>query len=216
MALMSIIPHSAVFRIRGQLRNPQAKLNTPTTSVNGVTQTMAFILRAFSAVVLLTLAACQSTTSTTITAGSGLPQVAIVDLNGSLGSSAADLISQQLAMQGVAVAERAVSRRYLSIDTDLSAARPASASLLSEIGRDLGVSHLFAGSVRTETAPLSSFPHVFMTLRLVDVNTAQSVWIGQYGNQNWTSAISTQGDLQRGAEHLVREFKRSGGSQLIR
>ena len=86
---------------------------------------------------------------------------------------------------------------------------------LSSYGEELGVRYLFTGTVSAEGGPLYSFDHVNMTLRLIDVQSGQTRWIGRYGNSMWTSAISTQGDLQRGSKALVAEFISAGGPALL-
>jgi TolB-like protein len=165
---------------------------------------------------LLGLSACASTQSVTIPArGANAPAVAIIPFDGHLGTQAVDLISQQLAAAGIGVVERARLRTNIGIDTDVAAGAPVEASALSALGQELGVNYLFAGTVSAEDGPLYSFPHVNMTLRLIDVRTGQTRWIGTYGNPLWTSAISQQGDLQRGTRDLVREFIRAGGPSLL-
>jgi TolB-like protein len=144
-----------------------------------------------------------------------VPSVAILPLEGPLGAQAVDLISQELANHGVGVVERARVRANIGIDTDLNPGAPTEASALAQLGAELGVNYLFAGTVSAQDGPLYSFPHVNMTLRLIDVRSGQTRWIGRYGNSLWTSAISQQGDLQRGARDLVTEFIRAGGPALL-
>jgi TolB-like protein len=163
----------------------------------------------------MALSGCASTSSTMIPATSGPPQVAIVQLEGPLGEQAVDLISQELAMRGIAVVERARTREVVALDTDLSETSPATVDALSSYGEQLGVRYLFTGTVSAEGGPLYSFDHVNMTLRLIDVRTGQTRWIGRYGNAMWTSAISQQGDLQRGAKHIVDEFINAGGARVL-
>jgi TolB-like protein len=121
------------------------------------------------------------------------------------------LISEAFAQKGIAVIERAEAVPYLAIDTDLSSASPDAVQSFSKLGHTLGVRFLFIGTVSAERGPLYSFPHVNMTLRLIDVESGETRWLGRYGNSLWTSAISEQGDLQRGASDIVDEFVKSGG-----
>lgn len=145
----------------------------------------------------------------------GAARVGVLTLEGPLGAQAADLISQELAVRGVATIERARLISFSALDTDLSPSAPSAVQRFDDIGKQLGVDFLFIGTVSAERGPLYSFPHVNMTLRLVQTATGQSRWIGQYGNAGWTSAISTQGDLQRGAEDLADEFVKSGGARIL-
>lgn len=160
------------------------------------------------------LASCASTSSMIVPEATGA-RVAIVSLEGPLGSQAVDLLSQELAARGIAVVEAARAREVIGIDTDLSNATPASVQALSSYGEELGVRYLFTGTVSAVGGPLYSFDHVNMTLRLIDVQSGQTRWIGRYGNSMWTSAISTQGDLQRGAKAIVAEFVSAGGPALL-
>jgi TolB-like protein len=45
-----------------------------------------------------------------------------------------------------------------------------------------------------------------MSLRLLDVETGEVLWASKYGNPLWSSAISTQADIQRGAAFLRTAF----------
>lgn len=125
------------------------------------------------------------------------------------------MLSQELARNGVALAEGAKLRTVVAVDTDLSSATPAAVASLKTYGDELGVRFLFSGTVTTDRGPLSSYPHVFMTLRLLEVDSGQTRWIGRYGNAMWSSAWSTQGDLERGAQDLVQEFIRAGGPAIL-
>lgn len=172
------------------------------------------LVRLFLAFSLLSIAGCASTSSVVIPASVGAPSVALI-LEGPLGDQAADLISQELAVNGIGVVERARTRQVIGIDTDLNSASPDAAHSLLNYGQQLGVQYFFSGTVSAESGPLYSFPHVNMTLRLIDVRTGQTRWIGRYGNSMWTDAISQQGDLQRGSKHIVREFIRAGGPAVL-
>ena len=86
---------------------------------------------------------------------------------------------------------------------------------LPRYGRLLGVEKIFTGTITTSRGGFSSYPHAFITIRLIDVPTGKVTWIGRYGNTKWSSAISTQGDIQRGARDIVQEFiKEAGGADL--
>lgn len=162
------------------------------------------------------LAACASTSSTTIPRIEGPPRAAVLPLSGELGEQASDLLSQEFARNGVAFVETGRLRSVVAVDTDLSAATPAAVASLKSYGDQLGVPFLFSGTVSTDKGPLSSYPHVFITLRLLEVSTGQTRWLGRYGNAMWTSAWSTQGDLERGATDIVQEFIKAGGPAILR
>ena len=168
---------------------------------------------ALTAAAALGLSGCASTSSTLISATTGRPQSAVLPLDGPLGSQAADLISEQFAASGIATVERAKVLPLVNVGLGESA--PASVEGYSRYTRGLGVHYLFVGTVSAVGGPLYSYAHVNMTLRLVDTRSGQTRWIGRYGNAMWSSAISTQGDLQRGARDLVREFVHAGGSKLL-
>lgn len=162
------------------------------------------------------LAGCASTSSTIIPRMSGPPLAAVLPLTGDLGEQASDLLSQEFARNGVAVVETGRLRSVVAVDTDLSSATPAAVATLKSYGEQLGVSFLFSGTVSTDRGPLSSYPHVFITLRLLEVSNGQTRWVGRYGNSMWTSAWSTQGDLERGANDIVQEFIKAGGPAILR
>lgn len=171
----------------------------------------------FAMLAAMALAGCASTSSMIVPEATGAPvaRVAIVSLDGPMGAQAVDLISQELATKGIAVVEAARTREVVGIDTDLSVASPATVQALSSYGEELKVRYLFTGTVSTVGGPLYSFEHVNITLRLIDVRSGQTRWIGRYGNAMWTSAISTQGDLQRGTKAIVAEFISAGGPALL-
>ena len=167
--------------------------------------------------VLVGATACASTSSTVIpVADQRASKMAIVPFEGQYGAQAVDLISQEFAKRNIAVVEGSAVRDLLAIDTDLSEASPNSVTSLQAYGEQLGVRFLFTGTVEAIGGPLYSFDHVKMTMRLIDVSTGQTRWIGNYGNSMWSSAISTQGDLQRGAKHIVKEFDESGADEIIK
>jgi len=164
----------------------------------------------------LVLVGCASSSSVVLPATSvRAVKVALLPLDGPLGDQAVDLLSQEFAAKGIAVVERGRVVPLLALDTDLSSSSPDAVQNYGRLGDTLGVRYLFAGTVSADQGPLYSYRHVNMTLRLIDVRTGQTRWIGKYGNALWSSAISTQGDLQRGARDLVQEFVRAGGDKLL-
>ncbi len=172
----------------------------------------SLVLLAFCQLVV----ACASTSSVVVgNMSKETPRVAMVKLEGELGSQAVDFLTEEFIRAGIAVVESARTRQVIAIDTDLADGSPSSVQALNRYGEQLGVSFLFVGTVETDRGPLSSYPHVFITLRLIDVKSGQSRWIGRYGNPMWSSAISTQGDLQQGAKRLVKEFSNAGGKAII-
>ena len=171
----------------------------------------------FSAAILQLIVSCASTSSMLVEDSSDLdPVVAILTLDGPFGSQAAELLSLELAKKGVVVAERSERLNTISIDTDLSAAAPEKVKFLKSYGEELGVDYVFVGTTSADKGPLYSYAHVFMTLRLIDVNTGKTRWVGNYGNSFWSSAISTQGDLERGVRNLTKEFISSGASKILK
>ena len=166
---------------------------------------------------MLFFASCQSTSSVLIDdTDKSHPDIAVLTFDGNLGSQAAELITQELAAKGVAVAERSERIANLALDTDRSSGSPKTTRLLKNFGDQLGVDYVLTGTVSTDRGPLYSFAHVFITMRLIDINTDGTKWVGNYGNSLWTSAISTQGDLKRGVRHLTKEFIKSGASDYLR
>jgi TolB-like protein len=161
--------------------------------------------------------ACASTSSTVIpVSDQRASKMAIVPFDGQYGTQAVDLISQEFAKRNIAVVEGSKVKDLLAIDTDFSEGSPDSVTSLQAYGEQLDVRFLFTGTVEAIGGPLYSFDHVKMTMRLIDISTGQTRWIGNYGNSMWSSAISTQGDLQRGAKHIVREFDESGADDIIK
>lgn len=154
----------------------------------------------------LCLTSCASTSSVKIdSALMGDPVIAVLSLEGELGEQAADFITQQLAINGIAPIERSQINAVLT-EHGFRNNSAFDVSSFAEYGKLLGVKKIFIGTISTVDGPLYSYPHVNMSLKLVDVETGRIVWIGKYGNSMWSSAISTQGDIQRGATHIVKEF----------
>jgi len=139
--------------------------------------------------------------------------VAVLPLDGEYGGQASDYISEQLALNGIQIIERA------QVDTILREHgyrenKNFDQSTLSDFGKMYGVKKVFTGTISEIWSPMYGFPHVNITLKLVDVATGKVLWIGRYGNSLWTSAISTQGDIQRGAKFIVQEFIKVYGCNL--
>lgn len=173
-------------------------------------------MKFFIAIGLITLSGCAATSSVVLPVSAArAPSVAILPLEGPLGDQAGDLIAQALAENQIAVVERAAVINTLRLDTVGTGSAVGSTKSINSYAQALGVRYLFTGTVSAQKGPLYSFEHVNMTLRLVDAQTGQTRWIGRYGNSFWTSSISTQGDLQRGAKSIVAEFIKAGGPQLM-
>ncbi|MDB4323503.1 CsgG/HfaB family protein [Akkermansiaceae bacterium] len=163
---------------------------------------------------LLFLTSCSSTSSTMVnTAASGEAAIAVLPLQGESGEQMSDLIIEQLALNGVATVERAQIDSVLREHSYRSNANFDNSSF-ARYGKLLGVKKVITGTISKEGGPLYSFDHVNITLKVVDVATGKVTWIGRYGNSLWTSAISTQGDMQRGAKHIVKEFVAVHGTKF--
>lgn len=165
--------------------------------------------------ILLFTACASPTSSVLVPIVSGAPTVAILPLEGELGGQAEDLLAIELANRGIGVVERSRVRQVIAIDTDFVASSPDEVKALNSIGKQLGVDFVFSGTVSTDRGPMASYPHVFMTLRLLSIEDGQTRWIGRYGDSMWSSAFSTQGDLKRGVQFIAKEFVTSGGADLI-
>lgn len=149
---------------------------------------------------------CASTSSVMVhPSDGGTPHIAILPLTGVLGAQGSDMIAERFAMEGIATVERGHLDAIMK-EVGFQGNAMFDQASLAEYGRLLGVKVLLMGSVTSSRGPLASYAHVFITLKAVDVATGKVTWIGHYGNSKWTSAISTQGDLLRGAKHIVREF----------
>jgi TolB-like protein len=160
---------------------------------------------------LLFMVGCASTSSVLVDHdASKSPTIAIIPLQGEYGQQASDLIAEQLAMNGIPTFERAQLDVVLE-EHGFKGNEKFDQTSLAEYGRLLGVRKIFTGTITAVRGPLYSFPHVNITLKVVDVETSKVTWIGRYGNSLWTSAISTQGDIQRGAKHIVKEFVKVHG-----
>jgi TolB-like protein len=166
-------------------------------------------------VLLLCLGLCGCAThSVRINHPSGAkPLVAVLSLDGPHGEQASDYITEQLAVNGILPIERTQLDAILT-EHGYRGNKNFNQETLADYGRLLGVKKVFIGTISEISGPLYSFPHVNITLKLVDVSTGSILWIGHYGNSLWTSAISTQGDIQRGAKWIVHEFIKIYGLNL--
>jgi TolB-like protein len=168
----------------------------------------------FYVVSIILVTSCTSTVSFIPSeANTSMPLLAVMPLEGEYGTQAADMITQELIVYGYRVLERSQIDPVLQ-ELGYSGDRRFDPSSLPKIGKQLGVRRLFVGSITTIGGPLYSYPHANISLRLVEVATGKILWTARYGNPMWSSAISTQGDIQRGARDLVREFTRTFGSRL--
>ena len=161
------------------------------------------------------LTSCASTSSVLLSPQTEGAKVAILQLEGPMGDQASDFISKEFAEEGIYLASKSRSISTIAVDTDIGVNTPETMVKFANYGKNLGVDFILVGTVSTVGGPLYSFDHVNITLNLIDVKTGQTRWIGRYGNSMWTSAISQQGDLQRGAKHIVREFIKAGGKSII-
>jgi TolB-like protein len=163
---------------------------------------------------ILFLVGCAPTSSVMVNHDlSATATIAVIPLEGEFGQQASDLIAEQLAINGIPTIERAQIDAVLR-EHEFRGNDNFDQSSLAEYGRLLGVKKVFIGTITTIRGPLYSFPHVNITLKVVDVATGKVSWIGRYGNSLWTSAISTQGDIQRGAKHIVKEFIKVHGKKF--
>lgn len=173
---------------------------------------MKYLQSALLLVLCAMLSSCASTSSVMVDHQyQSSPKVAILPLNGRYGQQASDLITQHLASNGIAAVERAQIDSVLK-EHGYRNNKAFNQGSLARHGRLLGVKKVMIGTVTTADGPLYSFPHVNITLKVVDVESGKITWIGRYGNSMWTSAISTQGDLQRGANAIVKEFVKVHGT----
>ena len=128
------------------------------------------------------------------------------------GDQASDMLSQQLLEKGYNIIDTPkVNQAILLTGFD---PQQTSIGARSRVLASLGADYLFDGTISEIGGPLYSYAHVNITARLTDVHTGRILWIGKYGNPLWSSAISTQGDIQRGASHLAQEFNRTYGQAL--
>lgn len=142
--------------------------------------------------------------------------MAIVPFKGDYGAESVRPMAQEFAKRSIAVLEGASVISIIGYDAALTDGTPQTVSLLQKYGQALHVDFVFMGTVEAIGGPVYPFDHVKMTMQLIDVRTGQTRWIGKYGESVWTSAISTQGDISRGAKQIVEAFDDSGADDLVR
>ena len=108
------------------------------------------------------------------------PAIAVVPFTGFAGGQASDMVLEELEKAGYNVVDSPSRAEYV-----------------------------MSGTCAAMGGPLYSFAHASMTARVVNAHTDSILWLGRYGNPAWTSAISTQGDIQRGARDLVVNLKKT-------
>lgn len=181
----------------------------------GKNSSMKHLLVAVS--LLLGVSACAPTRSIVIPERPDTPaRLAIVPLTGDLGPEAMDLITEQLAGRGIPVREGPAVISLIGYEANITNGSPASAAPLQKYGDKLGVDFVLAGTAETVGGPLYAFDRVKMSLRLIDVRTGETRWIGSYGDTVWAAALNTQTDLARAAEHIVQAFDDGGADDLVR
>lgn len=163
------------------------------------------------------VSACAPTRSIVIPERPDAPaKLAIVPLKGDLGPKAMDLIAGQLVARGIPAREGPSVMSLIGYEANITDGSPASAGPRRKYGNDLGVDFILAGSAETVDGPLYAFDRVKMSLRLIDVQTGETRWIGSYGDTVWAAALNTQTDLARAAEHIVQAFDDGGADDLVR
>ena len=167
-----------------------------------------------TALLAFVLGGCASTTSYTPgSQGKQLgPRIAVFPFRGPAGDQVSDLFAQQLLEGGYNIIDTPkVNQAILWTGFD---PQQASINARSRVLASLGADYLFDGTISEIGGPLYSYAHVNITARLIDVHSGRILWIGKYGNPLWSSAISTQGDIQRGAIHLTQEFNKTYGPTM--
>ena len=164
------------------------------------------------------LSACSSTYSAlTPELVSNETKIAIVPFNGEYGPQTVDLISQEFAKIGISTVQGSrVVQHFTAIDTTLNDGDPETVKARKQYGEDLGVDFVLTGQVEGIEKLPYGFSRIKMTMKLIDINSGQTRWVGDYGNSLWTSATNTQADMSRGARHIVKAFDESGASDLVR
>ena len=161
--------------------------------------------------------ACTPTRSIVIPERPDKPaRLAIIPLGGDLGPQAMDLVARQFAARGIPVREGPSVISLICYEANLTDGSPASAGPLRKYGDDLGVDFVVAGTAETVGGPLYAFDRVKMSLRLIDVRTGETRWIGSYGDTVWAAALNTQTDLARAAKQIVKAFDEGGADDLVR
>jgi hypothetical protein len=166
---------------------------------------------------LLGVSACAPTRSIVIPERPDTPaKLAIAPLKGDLGPQAIDAIAEQFAARGIPARQGPSVISLIGYEANITDGSPASAGLLRKYGDGLGVDFVLAGTAETVGGPLYAFDRVKMNLRLIDVRTGETRWIGSYGDTVWAAALNTKTDLARAAEHIVQAFDDSGADDLVR
>lgn len=144
-------------------------------------------------------------------------KIAIVPFDGEYGSQTIDLISRELAKIGIPAVQGAeIVQYYRATDMTLSDNDPGTVIARKRYGEELGIDFILTGQVEGVEMPPYGFRRIKMTMKLIDINSGQTRWVGDYGKSLWTSATSTQGDLSRGARHIVKAFDESGADDIVR
>jgi TolB-like protein len=167
-------------------------------------------MRKSSALLFAALLAISCAT-TTVKSSSFRPltngKVAVMPLSGDYGEQAADMIGQELMMRGFRLIDHTqidtVMRRFGYVGE-----KRFDPDALPAVGKQFGLREVLVGSITEIGGPLTSYAHVNISLRLVDVETGEVLWSAKYGNPLWSSATSTEGDIQRGAAFLGQAFAR--------
>ncbi len=164
---------------------------------------------AFSLLFVILSAACASTKTTRAPSFRPLSgdRLAVMPLRGPHGDLAADLINQGLLDCGLRIVERSHLDTVLR-ELGYRGDERFDPATIPAVGRVLGLREVVVGSISAVGGPLYSYDHVNMTLRVVEVETGEVLWASRYGNSLWSSAISTQGDVQRGAAKLAQAICR--------
>ena len=166
---------------------------------------------------LLGVQACAQTRSVVIPERPDAPaKLAIVPLKGDLGPEAMDVIAGELAARGIPAREGPSVISLIGYEANITDGSPASAGPLREYGADLGVDFVLAGTAERVVGPLYAYDRAKMTLRLIDVRTGETRWVGNYGDTVWAAALNSQTDLARAAEHIIKALDDSGADDLVR
>lgn len=166
---------------------------------------------------LLGVQACAQTSSIVIPERPDAPaKLAIVPLKGDLGPEAMDVIARELAARGIPAREGPSVISLIGYEANITDGSPASAGPLREYGDDLGVDFVLAGTAERVVGPLYAYDRAKMTLRLIDVRTGETRWVGNYGDTVWAAALNSQTDLARAAEHIIKALDDSGADDLVR
>lgn len=170
-----------------------------------------------AASLLLGVQACAQTRSIVIPERpDAAARLAIVPLKGDLGPEAMGVIAGELAARGIPAREGPSVISLISYEAKITDGSPVSAGPLREYGSDLGVDFILAGTAERVAGPLYAYDRAKMTLRLIDVRTGETLWVGSYGDTVWAAALNSQTDLARAAEHIIKALDDSGTDDLVR